>query len=159
MKAILRRTLLPAFIATASISAFPAGATSAEDSADTAAVLEANRSILDAVMKSHPEGFRNLTHEKLRVLAPGGRLETREMAIKGLGTVVGDLTFSGEEVIVVGDTAILSGKMEGDAEMQPFGKLPPMKYIATFVRTKDGWRMLSRAITPCAAVAIEKEVC
>lgn len=127
--------------------------------ADVAAVLHVNKTILDANMRGDPSGVRDLSVEKLRVLAPGGRLEDKELVIKGVGTVVGDLTSSNEEVLIVGDTAILTGKLEGNAVMEPFGKLPTMKYIATFVRTEQGWRLLSRALTPCARVAIERGVC
>lgn len=137
----------------------PSAAAETALSADAAAVMEVNRAILDAVAKSDSERFRQLTTDEVRVLAPGGRLEDKDMVIEGLGTVKGQLAHSGENVIVVGDTAILTGKMEGEAVMEPFGKLPPMKYIATFVRTDEGWRMLSRAMTPCAPVAIQHGVC
>lgn len=139
---------------TAALAAHPV-----DPSHDEANVIAINKAVFDAVKKVDEDRFRALTHDQLRVLAPGGRLEDKEMVVAGLGTVVGDLAHSDQEVTIVGDTAILTGKMEGEAVMEPLGKLPPMKYIATFVRTDDGWRMLSRSITPCAPVAIERGVC
>lgn len=129
------------------------------DQADVAAILKVNRDIMAANAKADPSGIRDLAHDQLRVIAPGGRLENKQDVIGGIGTVVGDLALSDEEVVLVGDTALLTGKLQGEAVMEPYGKLPPMKFIATFVRTEQGWRLLSRAMTPCARIAIEKGVC
>lgn len=157
----MRKTqIIPFAIAsTVLMLAGPARAEQAAEGSDKEQILKVNRTLMDAVRNSDEKAYRAHTVEELRVLAPGGRLEDLDMVIKGLGTVVGKLDLSEENVLVVGDTAILTGKMQGEAVMEPFGKLPTMKFIATFVRTDSGWRMLSRAITPCAKVAIERGVC
>ncbi|MGN3973148.1 nuclear transport factor 2 family protein [Tsuneonella sp. SYSU-LHT278] len=154
--------LAPLFAVTALVAPeVPAGAEAGQPqhSTEELAVLQTNEAVLQAVRDKDAKAFSDLTVNDLRVLAPGGRLEDKAMVIKGLGTVVGNLDNVETEAMIVGDTALVMGKMQGDAAMEPFGKLPPMKYIATFVRTGEGWRMLSRAITPCASVAIEKGVC
>ncbi len=159
MTLMLRSTLLPVLLGATSACAHQGGLPPADERTAAAEVLEVNRTIFDANARGDPSGIRDLTLDELRVLAPGGRLENKVMVLEGIGTVVGDLSLSEEEVIIVGDTAILTGKLQGNAVMEPLGKLPPMKFIATFVRTGDGWRMLLRALTPCAPVAIERGAC
>lgn len=159
MKRKLREPFFCAIVASSLLIPAQVGATMTDEASDIAAILDTNSAILRAVKESDADSFKELTMDELRVLAPGGRLEDKAMVIKGLGTVVGDLELSEEEVTVAGDTAMMTGKLQGNAVMEPFGKLPPMKFIATFVRTEEGWRMLSRAITPCAQVAIDMGVC
>jgi len=94
------------------------------------------------------------------VIAPGGRVETISQAVAGVDSLdVQGVEISQEQVIIYGDTAVLVGKLDIDGTMQPLGKLPPMKFMATYVRTSDGWRMLARSMTPCAPIAVERGVC
>lgn len=43
--------------------------------------------------------------------------------------------------------------------MQPVSALPPMKFPAALVRSEGRWRLLSRSLTPCLEIAIERGVC
>lgn len=98
--------------------------------------------------------------DELLVVAPGGRIETKPQVIAGVGSLeVKAVEITDEKIVFHDDVAVLVGRLYADGGMQPLGKLPPMKFMATFVKTTDGWRLLSGALTPCAQIAIERGAC
>lgn len=134
---------------------------SKDNSADADIIKQLNREQQEELLlNNNPEPIERLALDNYLVIAPGGRVENKSQAIAGVNSLdVQGVEFSQEQVIFFSDTAVLVGKIEIDGTMQPLGKFPPMKYMATFVKTDDGWRALSRSMTPCAPIAVERGVC
>lgn len=98
--------------------------------------------------------------DEFLVIAPGGRVETKQQAIAGVGSLdVRGIEITEQQLLTRGDTAVLIGKLVADGTMRPLGKLPPMKFLTVFVEVDGEWRMLARSLTMCAPVAIEHGVC
>lgn len=135
----------------------------AETSRDTdiEKIKQLNRDALWALLvEQDPEPLDRLALDNFIVIAPGGRVENKQQAIAGVASLdVKNIELSDEQVVFHGDTAVLVGKLDADGTMQPLGELPTMKYMAVFVRADGEWRMLSRAITPCAPIAVKYGVC
>ena len=97
----------------------------AQESTDSARLIELNRGVLEAMLLENDAGLlvENASPD-YRVVAPGGRVETLEMVLEGVDSVKADgLELSQQEVTFSGDTAILIGKLEIDGTMQPRGLL------------------------------------
>ena len=129
---------------------------------DTSEVLELNREILRRMIEEQDPGrLQQAALDDYVVVAPGGRVETLDQAVAGAGSFSADATIhvTDEQFVRHGETAVVVGKLVIDGEMQPVGTLPPMKFMAVFVRSEGRWRLLSRALTPCFEIAIERGVC
>ena len=133
----------------------------ASEERDAEAIKQLHRGQQEALLlQSDPGPLQQVALENFLVVAPGGRVENLSQAVAGVSSLnVNGVEFSQEQVIFHGDTAVLIGKMDIDGTMQPLGDLPPMKFMTTYVRTADGWRMLARSMTPCAPIAVERGVC
>lgn len=104
--------------------------------------------------------FREVALDQFLVVAPGGRIEDKAAAVAGVNSwEVAGVETSEEQVIFEGDTAVLVGRLQIDGVMKPVGKLPPMKFMAVFIEKPEGWRLLSRSLTPCFPIAVEKGFC
>lgn len=125
------------------------------------ALLRINRQVLEnLILHQDPTTMLEHAHPDFTVVAPGGRVETKEQVAAGATSIVATgMEISSEQVTIVADTAIVIGRLDIDGEMQPVGKLPPMKFMAVFVRQDGEWKVLSRALTPCLPVAIQRGVC
>lgn len=128
---------------------------------DADELLKINRQILeDSILRQDPSTLLKYAHPDYRVVAPGGHVETKEqVAASATPGVTAGLEISGEQATIVDDTGIVIGRLDIDVEMQPVGKLGPMKFMAVFVKQDGEWKILSRALTPCLKVAIERGVC
>lgn len=137
------------------------GGTAQAHDHDAAALLKINREIVEnMILKQDPSTLLQYAHPDFTVVAPGGRVETKEQVVAGVESVVATgMRISSEQATVVDDTGIVIGRLDIDGEMQPVGKLPPMKFMAVFVRQDGEWKVLSRALTPCLPVAIQRGVC
>lgn len=101
-----------------------------------------------------------LAAENLRVLAPGGLIEGKQAAIAGVDNWdAADVSLSGTEVVFHRNVAIVSGRLDIDGTMRPVGRWGPLKYLSTWVKDEDGWRLLSRSLTPCLDKLIEAGRC
>lgn len=125
------------------------------------AVIELNSRIMhQQILARDPSLFQEVALDQFLVVAPGGRIEDKAMAIAGVSVWdASAIEVSEEQVIFEGDTAVLVGRIEIDGLMPPVGKLPPMKFMAVFIEKPEGWRLLSRSLTPCFPIAIERGVC
>lgn len=124
-------------------------------------VIELNSRIMyEQILARDPRLFEQIALEQFLVVAPGGRIEDKAMAAAGVNAWdAAGIEVSEEEVVFEGGTAVLVGRLEIDGVMNPVGKLPPMKFMAVFVEKPGGWRLLSRSLTPCFPIAIEKGFC
>lgn len=124
-------------------------------------VIELNSRIMhQQILARDPSLFREVSLDQFLVVAPGGRIEDKEMAVAGVGSWdVAGVEVSQEQVIFEGDTAVLIGRIQIDGVMKPVGRLPPMKFMAVFIEKPEGWRLLSRSLTPCFPIAIERGLC
>lgn len=137
-------------------------------SAEAAAQDDRAREVIDLnsrvmhqqILARDPSLFQEVALDQFLVVAPGGRIEDKAMAVAGVSAWdAAGIEVSQEQVIFEGDTAVLVGRIEIDGLMPPVGRLPPMKFMAVFVEKSDGWRLLSRSLTPCFPIAIEKGFC
>lgn len=93
-------------------------------------------------------------------MAPGGRIENKAEAVGGVNSWNAEsIEVRDEQVIFHDNTAVLVGRVQIDGVMRPVGTLPPMKFMAVFVQTGDGWKLLARSLTPCFELAIERGFC
>ncbi|NNL88920.1 MAG: nuclear transport factor 2 family protein [Marinicaulis sp.] len=129
--------------------------------ADIAAIKAMNRDVLNKMLvEQDTSALNNVALDQYLVVAPGGRVETKEQAIAGIDSLdVRGFEISKEQIIISGNTVVHVGRIDIDGTMQPMGKFPPMKMMTTFVKSDDEWRMLSRSITPCIPIAVELGAC
>lgn len=128
---------------------------------DTSTLLALNRRIAETqIVDRDATFFLQHTAEGFRVLAPGGVIEDREKAARGVAAWdAASVVISREDVVFHGDTAILTGRLDIDGTMAPIGRWGPLKFMAVFQRTDAGWIQLSRALTPCLPKAVELDLC
>jgi hypothetical protein len=128
---------------------------------DADALLEINRQIMeDTILKQDPATLLKYAHPDYRVVAPGGRVETKEETAAGATSVVATgLEITQEQVMIVDNTGVVIGKVDIDGVMKPVGRLGPGKFMAVFVKQDGDWEILSRALTPCIKMAIEHGFC
>ena len=80
--------------------------------------------------------------------------------IAGLGgwNVV-DIKLTNTEVVFHKSIATVLGRMDIDGEMNPVGRWGPLKYMSTWVRDGDDWKLVSRSLTPCLDMLIKMGRC
>lgn len=124
-------------------------------------IIDLNRRMMHEQIVDRSAGlFQELALEQFLVVAPGGRVENREEAIRGVAAFSADsIDIRDERVVFQDDTAVLVGRLQIHGEMRPVGVLPPMKFMAVFVDGPDGWRILSRSLTPCFEIAVQNGFC
>lgn len=125
-------------------------------------LLELNRAILRRMIEERdPQLLRDVALDEFLVVAPGGRVETLSQAVAGVESFSADATIeiNDERVVRHGESAVVIGKLVIDGEMQPVGRLPPMKFTTVFVRAGERWRLLARSLTPCFEIAIQHGFC
>ncbi len=135
-------------------------ALAAQDPA-AAEVIELNRRLLEQqILERSADLFQEVALEQFLVVAPGGRIENKDEASRGVNAWSADsIEVRDEQVILHDDTAVLVGRLRIHGEMRPVGALPPMKFMAVFVREEDRWRVLSRSLTPCFEIAVQNGFC
>lgn len=126
-----------------------------------AALVELNRQIMNnQIILRDPSLFNEVALDQFLVVAPGGRIETKAQSAAGVTAFdARGIEVSDEQVTVSGNTAVLVGRLHIDGEMRPVGELPPMKFMAVFVKDQARWRLLARSLTPCFPIAIERGFC
>lgn len=156
----MRRTELAALATCTLMLTAPWSPASAQDSI-ASKIIELNRRIMhEQIIERDPDLFREMSLDQFLVVAPGGRIETRAEAIRGVTAWEAEsIEVRDEQVIFHGNTAVLVGRLRIDGVMRPVGTLPPMKFMAVFVDSGDGWKMLARSLTPCFPIAIERGFC
>lgn len=98
--------------------------------------------------------------DEFRVLAPGGLIENKNQVIAGLSAWdATGVELTGTEVVFYGPVALVMGRMDIDGEMRPVGRWGPLKYMSTWVREGNEWRLLSRSLTPCIDLLVEMGRC
>ncbi|GAA4857541.1 nuclear transport factor 2 family protein [Luteimonas vadosa] len=142
------------------LACLPAGSVGAHDP-DADALLALNRQMMeDLVLRQDPSTLLAHAHPDYRIIAPGGRVETKEETKAGATSIVArGMDITQEQVHVVDDTAVVIGKIDIDGVMHPVGALRPAKFMSVFVRQDGTWKILSRALTPCIPMAIERGFC
>ncbi len=129
--------------------------------ARASAVIELNRALLESNILNHDATLlEEIALDQFVVIAPGGVVENKSQAMNGVNSfdAVG-IALTEEHVSFAGSTAVLVGRLEIDGEMQPVGRLGPMRFMAVFVQTEEGWRLLARSLTPCFEMAIARGRC
>lgn len=98
--------------------------------------------------------------DELRVLAPGGLIEGKASVLRGLsGWNATDVVLTNTEVVFSHGVAIVSGRMDIDGTMEPVGEWGPLKYVSTWTKVDDKWRLVSRALTPCLDMLVKLGKC
>lgn len=124
-------------------------------------LLRLNREIVEPMILDNNAGtFLAHAHEDFLVIAPGGVIENREQAADGARNFDATaVSLSDEQLRVVGDTAVLIGRLSIDGKVGPRGRPGPMRFMAVFVRQSGEWKLLARSLTPCAPLAVERGRC
>lgn len=124
-------------------------------------VVHLNRQIFESmILQNDPALFLANSHEAFLVIAPGGIIENREAAAAGARNFNATaISLSGEQVRIVGGTAVVIGRLEIDGGVSPVGRPGPLRFMTVFVQHGSEWKLLARSLTPCAALAIERGRC
>lgn len=129
--------------------------------ADRAELLELNERLAQSqIVDRDPAFIQAVAADQFRVLAPGGLIENKEQAIAGISAWnATSVTLTGTDVIFYGSVAVVMGRMDIDGEMKPVGRWGPLKYMSTWVREGNEWKVLSRSLTPCLDKLLELGRC
>ena len=129
-----------------------------------AVLLDLNRRLFETqILDQDPAFLRSITDDSYVVVAPGGVIESREQAIRGLRAfeTVDSITISNERVVRQGSTAIVLNRLVIHGVIQgPVGQVGPTSAMTVFHRTDDErWVAVSRALTRCDPRAVERGIC
>ena len=126
-----------------------------------AEIIELNRRIMhQQIIERDAALFDESSLEQFHVVAPGGRIEDKTQAMGGVNAWDAEaIEVRDEQVIFHDDTAVLMGRLQIDGVMRPVGELPPMKFMAVFVKADGEWKLLARSLTPCFEMAIQRGFC
>ncbi len=124
-------------------------------------LLRLHRSMLERMIIHHDVAeFERLALDQLRLIPPGGILETKAEVMVGVGAFdVEKVSIEDEVVIQEGTTVVVISKMTLHGEVRPVGRLGPMRTMSVFVHMDGEWRLLARSLTPCLPVAIRSGRC
>ena len=104
--------------------------------------------------------FEAVAVPNFRVLAPGGIVEDKAQAIRGLtGWNVKSVEISNEDVAFHDSIAIVTNRLDIDGTMKPIGRWGPLKSMRTFVKEGTRWRLVAQSLTPCLPKAVEVGRC
>jgi len=120
-----------------------------------------NRALLEQqIVHNSAALFEKTALDEFLVIAPGGVVETKDRAARGVSSfrAVG-ISVTDERVSVSGTTAIVVGRLDIEGEMQPLGRMGPLRFMAVFVQIGGDWRLLGRSLTPCNQMAIARGLC
>ncbi|MEQ9398460.1 MAG: nuclear transport factor 2 family protein [Longimicrobiales bacterium] len=127
-------------------------------------LLDLNRRLFETqILDQDPTFLQSISDDTYVVVAPGGVIESREQAIRGLRAfeTVDSITISNERVVRQGSTAIVLNRLVIHGAIQgPVGQVGPTSAMTVFHRTEDGrWVAVSRALTRCDPRAVERGIC
>jgi hypothetical protein len=129
--------------------------------ADRTELLNLNEELARSQIVDQDSTFiKRVALNEYRVLAPGGMIENINQVIAGLSAWdVVDVELSGTEVIFFDNIALVMGRMDIDGVLRPIGRWGPLKYMSTWVKEGQEWRLLSRSLTPCKEILIQMGRC
>ncbi len=100
--------------------------------------------------------FEAVAVDDFKVLAPGGVVESKGQAVRGLSAWdVSSIEITNEDVAFHGQNAVVINRLDIDGTMQPIGRWGPLKSMRFFVYEDDQWRLVSQSLTPCLPKVIE----
>ncbi len=121
---------------------------------DVAAVLAAEDRRYRAMIAADLDTLDELCADELSYAHSSGARDTKAEYFEKVRTgyyVYRSVDHPVERVAVVGDTAIVVGRMTADLEVQGTRKTIDNLALAVWVRTASGWRMLAYAPTSLPA--------
>ena len=132
-----------------------------DQEADRAELLRLNEKLANSqIVLRDASFFSEVAVTNFRVLAPGGLIENKDQVIAGLSAWdATGVTLTDTQVIFHGPVATVFGRMDIDGVMKPVGRWGPLKYMSTWLREDEEWRLLSRSLTPCIDVLIKMNRC
>ena len=99
--------------------------------------------------------------ENYVVIPPGGIIETRGQAIRGVQNFGADSVDVQVEITArYGQTVVLVGTVRGNTRVR--GGVPQfarVRFMAVYVWTDDAWKMLASSNTPCHERAVQAGRC
>lgn len=153
-------------ICTLSLFAFCFSIVNAQESdivleADRKKLLNLNEELARSQIVDRDSTFiKRVALDEYRVLGPGGMIENITQVIAGLPAWdVVNVELSGTEVIFYDNIALVMGRLDIDGVLRPIGRWGPLKYMSTWVKEGQEWRLLSRSLTPCKDILIEMGRC
>lgn len=127
-----------------------------------AELLEFHRNLISAVrLQNDTTLFAAVALENYVVIPPGGLIETREQAIRGIRNFDADSVDVEVEMVARHDsTVVLVGTVAGNTRVRgPVPQFAKVRFMAVYVRTKGAWRLLAQSATPCHELAIRAGRC
>lgn len=130
-------------------------------SSDMQALIDLNERLSRTmIVDRDPTLFETVAVAEFQVLAPGGVVEDKAQAIRGLSAWdVVDIDVSNPQLVRHGNVATISNRLDIDGTMQPVGRWGPLKSSRVFIWEAGEWRLLSQALTQCHPKAVEAGRC
>lgn len=129
---------------------------------DLAEVVELHRTLIAAKrLENDTTLLGRVALENYVVIPPGGLVETRDEAVRGVANFIGDSLNIVVDVVSGHDsTAVLVGTVGGNIGVRgPVPQFERVRFMAVYVRTEGAWRLLAQSNTPCLPKAIELGRC
>ena len=129
---------------------------------DFAELLELHRELTIAMQVQNDTAlFDAVALDDFVVIPPGGIIETREQALRGIRNFDTDSIDVAVEVTARHDsTVVLVGTVAGNALVRgPARQFGKVRFMAVYVRTGGMWRLLAKSNTPCHERAIQAGRC
>ena len=125
-------------------------------------LLDFHRDMIAAMrLENDTALFAAVALENYVVIPPGGLIETREQALRGIRNFDADSLEVEVEMVARHDsTVVLVGTVAGNTRVR--GRAPQfgtVRFMAVYVRTAGAWRLLAQSTTPCHELAIRAGRC
>lgn len=120
-------------------------------------ILELNSELSRSMIVDRDKAlFEDTAVDSFQVLAPGGVVENKQVAIRGLSAWdVKDIKISGATVAIHDNIATVINRLDIDGTMQPIGRWGPLKSMRVFQYENGEWKLVSQSLTPCLPKVIE----
>ena len=125
-------------------------------------LLDFHRDLVAAMrLRNDTALFAAVALENYLVIPPGGVIETREQALRGISNFDADSVKVQIEMVARHDsTAVLVGTVAGNTRVRgPVPQFGKVRFMAVYVRTAGAWRLLAQSTTPCHERAIQAGRC
>ncbi|MBA4802684.1 MAG: nuclear transport factor 2 family protein [Euryhalocaulis sp.] len=134
---------------------------SGNQDASEADLLALNEALFQSmIVQKDATLFNEVAVEDFTVLAPGGMVEGKARAAAGIAAWdAASITVSGQEVARHSEVAVVTGRLDIDGTMKPVGRWGPLKHMSVYEYADGEWRLISRALTPCAEMLVKLDRC
>lgn len=122
----------------------------------TQALAQLNRELLESVfIRQDTAMLAAIALTNLLVVPPGGIVEDRTQALRGIANVAMDsVRIDDVRIAQHGETAVVTARVSRLGPALDVNATGRSRIMSVFVHDTDRWRLLARSITPCSERAV-----